>query len=237
MEAKPKFLCAQECQDLRNKFEDSKEVERLEFDDKKLANSLWERWIQLHPHPFIRIVDLQGGHWKPERLNSHFRLARYQTGDHFHRHEDGFFWESWDYRSFSSFMVYLNDVPADQGGSTNFYEHGITVQPQEGLLVVFDVDDIMHQGEELKQGFKYLLRTDIMFRLQQESMDSKMKVWRQNLFDAYQKATETDNPDDWDLYFKLDMNAPAKQTKQDVDEEKDQESTSQPTNPVIENWN
>merc|ERR1719401_343594 len=39
-----------------------------------------------------------------------------------------------------------------------------TVQPEPGLCLLFFQPGLLHEGEDLKQGHKYILRTDMMCR-------------------------------------------------------------------------
>ena len=70
---------------------------------------------------------------------------------------------------------YLNDVAA--GGATRFYQDAktrpqlpvevLSVAPVAGRAVLFRQPpeaNILHDGEKLLAGVKYLLRTDVMYR-------------------------------------------------------------------------
>ena len=57
-------------------------------------------------------------------------------------------------------MVYLNDVPS--GGETEFQPSGFRVIPKAGTVLVFQ-HDLLHQGAEVLNGTKYVLRTDVMY--------------------------------------------------------------------------
>lgn len=68
--------------------------------------------------------------------------------------------------------IYLNDVPTSAGGATRFldpdnqerdqYNILAEMRPVKGSAALFR-DLVYHDGEPLKEGLKYLLRTDIMF--------------------------------------------------------------------------
>lgn len=62
--------------------------------------------------------------------------------------------------------IYLATVPESHGGATRFLatdkEVIVQVQPELGQAALFR-DDVWHDGEELNDGVKYLVRTDVMF--------------------------------------------------------------------------
>merc|ERR1712050_186026 len=39
-----------------------------------------------------------------------------------------------------------------------------TVQPEPGLCLLFFQPGLLHEGEDLREGVKHILRTDVMFR-------------------------------------------------------------------------
>ena len=57
-------------------------------------------------------------------------------------------------------MIYLNDN--FKGGETRF--NNLIVAPKKGSALVF-YHYLEHEGAEVLQGIKYVLRTDIMFHL------------------------------------------------------------------------
>ena len=57
-------------------------------------------------------------------------------------------------------MIYLNDN--FKGGETKFND--LVVAPKKGSALVF-YHYLVHEGTEVIEGIKYVLRTDIMFRL------------------------------------------------------------------------
>jgi hypothetical protein len=68
-------------------------------------------------------------------------------------------------------MIYLNDGMT--GGETRFFadmEHAfrrrpyLSVEPEEGMALVF-VHAVWHEGAVVKSGQKYVLRTDVMYKV------------------------------------------------------------------------
>jgi hypothetical protein len=138
-------------------------------------------------HPFGFDVN---GVWKPFFINNCFRLSKYEKDSiGFTPHLDSQFSGSFHLKSIFSLVIYLNDD--FQGGETNFYSkenlnidlnsfQGLTlkeeiklngglknydsmsIKPLTGNGVLFN-HDILHSGEKIEQGTKYVLRTDVVF--------------------------------------------------------------------------
>ena len=93
-------------------------------------------------------------------LNELFRFYRYQRGHRFKGHFDESYVRGDGEASCFTFMVYLNDN--FQGGDTTF--RGLRVRPQQGMALIF-LHSLYHEGSEVTQGVKYVLRLDVMYRL------------------------------------------------------------------------
>jgi hypothetical protein len=190
------FFSKEECEECINYMKTNQEEflgcrKRIRIEEPYLAKWYYER---LPPQPDI--TDEYGNVWKPIGVNPMFRLIRYDKGDYLDEHEDGVYQPSHDTRSFSTAMVYLNDVPVEHGGSTRFSRYGLDIQPVEGLLVLFQVDGIFHTGEKLLNGVKYILRTDVMYEcknLKQEDIHKEM----------FKTDLDSDVIEEFDKYFKL----------------------------------
>lgn len=114
--------------------------------------------------------------WLPAELdgrvgvgfNERWRYYRYLPGQFFKMHRDG---EHHRFRerekSILTFMIYLSDV--SRGGETKFYKNFgddqpyLSVVPKTGSALVF-LHEIWHEGAEVIEGEKHVLRTDVMFR-------------------------------------------------------------------------
>jgi len=126
------------------------------------------------------------GCWKISGMNDTFRLCKYNPGGHFGPHFDGNFIQSTKQRSFLTFMIYLNGNL--NGGATNFISDQqslfrdneglfraeknnviLGVPPKAGQALVF-YHQIMHEGEKLLDGVKYIMRTDIMYTCMEEHL-------------------------------------------------------------------
>jgi hypothetical protein len=53
-----------------------------------------------------------------------------------------------------------------EGGATTLVLEGEDVKPKEGMLFLFE-HKIMHCGRPVTEGTKYVLRTDVMYRLKE----------------------------------------------------------------------
>lgn len=129
---------------------------RVIADDPSLADVLWQRARAFFP------PNVDG--YRPVGLNERFRFYRYDPGQKFALHYDGFFRRDNGEQSELTFMVYLN---ADfTGGETKFYGDDsklrMTVRPQRGMALGF-VHLQLHEGAPVESGRKYVLRTDVMY--------------------------------------------------------------------------
>lgn len=124
---------------------------RAFYNSEELAEKLWQR---VQPY-----VPAQVGHSHPIGLNELFRFYRYQRGHQFKGHYDESYIRNEREASYYTFMVYLNDN--FQGGDTTF--RGLRVRPRQGMALIFR-HSLFHEGSEVTQGVKYVLRSDVMYR-------------------------------------------------------------------------
>jgi prolyl 4-hydroxylase len=136
--------------------------ERVIFDDPSLAADLFARAAPFLP-PALDGSGLVG-------FNERFRFYRYGPGQTFKPHRDGAYhrFERLE-QSHLTFMVYLNEGAA--GGETRFFagleqafrgEPYLSVRPATGAALVF-VHRVWHEGAVVREGLKYVLRTDVMY--------------------------------------------------------------------------
>jgi prolyl 4-hydroxylase len=129
---------------------DTRNNDRVMIDDELLAAMLWQRIRDEAP------VMLEGR--QARGLNERFRFYRYTRGQKFDWHSDGSFERGNGERSFLTFMVYLNE--GYTGGETKFDHCSVT--GETGMALVFE-HGLIHQGAEVTDGVKYVLRSDIMY--------------------------------------------------------------------------
>lgn len=122
---------------------------RVLFENVELANEFWKRCKDHVP----RIVEEHETIGVCER----FRYYRYDKGQFFGRHQDGPQRRPNGERSRLTLIVYLNE---DYSGGETIFDQA-TIEPQQGMALIF-LHGLMHEGAEVLDGRKYVLRTDIM---------------------------------------------------------------------------
>ena len=146
---------AQLLTDLRNN-------DRATVDDNDLAAVLWKR-----VEPFVPKT-MDG--YAATGLNPHFRFYRYEPGQQFKRHLDGWVYLPTGEVSRLTLLFYLNDECG--GGDTVFGNWGfskgksieppIRITPTTGTALFFR-HEIWHEGAPVTEGRKYVLRTDVLY--------------------------------------------------------------------------
>ena len=154
---------------------------RLLTKDIALTAALWAR-----VRPFIPdTVTLGKTTWRACGLNELYRLAKYYPSDVFQEHTDANFERNSKEISMFTVNVYLNQDFAK--GHTRFFReptaHDTTreqllatsggrmlysTKPEAGAALIFRQPPgkyYLHDGEIVEEGIKYLLRTDVMYRL------------------------------------------------------------------------
>lgn len=170
----PNVLTAEECADVVARAEEKgflsmahrypagyRNNDRILLDDPALARTLEQR--------LAGQLSAERDGMRYVALNTRFRICRYRDGQKFSIHRDGSHTASESARTLTTVMIYLNEPPAFEGGSTRFYassRHGQApthvIVPQRGAAAVFD-HDLWHDGEAVTRGTKYVLRTDVIY--------------------------------------------------------------------------
>ena len=123
---------------------------RVIYDDQNLANSLWSKMKAY-------FIDLEVNK-SPIGFNERFRFYRYDVGEFFDWHSDGYIKKDNGVKSLYTLLFFLND--GFKGGETKFKK--VTIQPTLGSVLVFK-HNLLHQGAPVRRSRKYVLRTDILF--------------------------------------------------------------------------
>merc|ERR1712183_284935 len=170
-------LSAAECEDLlkktvfRGRFRGGgrnfdRNNQRCIIDSQEYAGLIWER-IKSH---------------LPQSWNSHpvvgpnerLRFLKYSPGEYFKPHFDGSY-ERPDGKeiSFITIQLYLNE--GFKGGNTTFMSDGsskdVGVVPKIGRILVFQ-HNILHEGSVLVRGTKFTMRTDVMYAVPEQEINS-----------------------------------------------------------------
>jgi hypothetical protein len=152
---------------------------RVMSDDQKLSDMVFNRIKEFLPE---KVTTSIGNSIKLLGLNSRWRCGRYVAPqDHFHIHSDSIYHENIKESnnlavSNLTIMIYLNGydshdglLPTFTGGTTEFVSYNkevkYAVEPEAGLVIVFTQadDEMLHRGQYLETGVKYILRSDAMY--------------------------------------------------------------------------
>lgn len=125
---------------------------RVMYTDHELAADIWNNLSPLAPQKI--------GNSTAIGLNELFRFYRYKPGEEFKRHRDESYIRNNQEASYYTFMIYLNQN--FEGGETTFNDR--IVKPLTGMALIF-LHSLEHAGSPVIKGTKYVLRTDIMYRL------------------------------------------------------------------------
>lgn len=132
---------------------DIRNNDRAVFDDPEVSALLLAR-IRGHAPEEMLGARLCGA-------NERIRCYRYGPGQRFAPHYDGAFVRDEHEQSLISFLVYLNE--GFVGGETHFLHLGRTIVPRAGMALLFQ-HRVLHEGAEVREGTKYVLRSDLMYR-------------------------------------------------------------------------
>jgi len=125
---------------------------RILFTDEILANEIWDSLKEYAPNKIGNSLSIG--------LNEMFRFCKYDPGQEFKKHRDQSYIRNETESSYFPFMIYLNDDFI--GGETKF--NTIKIKLTKGTALIF-FHELEHEGSKLIAGKKYVLRTDIMYKL------------------------------------------------------------------------
>ena len=151
--------------------------DRQVVDDEVLAAWLFQRLAQVATKRGVAdCMTRDQEPWCLVGLNERIRICRYRAGQRFHIHQDGVHHRGANCQSRLTFMIYLTDGDAFEGGDTLFYpadplakedmngpEVVARLRPRAGSLILFD-HGIWHAGETVTRGVKHILRSDLIYR-------------------------------------------------------------------------
>ncbi|KAL4539192.1 hypothetical protein Ndes2526B_g02548 [Nannochloris sp. 'desiccata'] len=136
--------------------------DRITIQSPELADHLW---TQTGLRQVLTDVNISGE--RAVGLNSNLRIYRYSKGQRFGRHvDDSVFVEKPRGETQYTLLLYLSSVV---GGETIFYDDKnrklASVAPQPGLALLHRHGDycLDHEGAAVRDGVKYVLRSDVVF--------------------------------------------------------------------------
>jgi predicted 2-oxoglutarate/Fe(II)-dependent dioxygenase YbiX len=191
----PGFLSPQECRDIIALTESRgfcradtdyppsyRNNDRLVLDDAEWAARLLQRLQRHAPSELQAAGSGNPERWELEGINERLRFCRYRPGQRFSLHQDGVHYRRPTVQSRLTFMIYLTDGEAFEGGDTVFYSAGPggeedgtpprvigRVRPRAGSLILFD-HSLWHAGDTVTAGIKHVLRSDVLYRRQESEM-------------------------------------------------------------------
>jgi len=89
------------------------------------------------------------------------QIQRTEPGQYYHWHHDQGYPPQW--KKFT-YIIYLNDVEKDSGGTTEF-SCGKIIQPKAGKIIFFPCTwTYFHRGKTLEKGVKYIATNGLMIK-------------------------------------------------------------------------
>ncbi|KAL7796078.1 hypothetical protein V8C37DRAFT_414371 [Trichoderma ceciliae] len=159
--------------------------DRIIWDNQNLVDRLWGRCAQAEglrelvataPCSRPSHVRERNGVWRFDSLNERMRFLKYGPGMFFKPHCDA------AYRAgnttgpiletYYTVHLYLSDEGL-VGGATAFLSRDmkrrLDVNPKAGSVLIFQHTSLYHEGAEVIEGTKYTMRTEIMYRWEEQS--------------------------------------------------------------------
>ena len=170
-------------------YTDVRSCGRIIWDSPDVCSRVWKRIeklpevqqilrLQAVPKIFGYGPVKRGETWRFTRPNERMRFLKYVGGEYFRPHEDGTY-ETPDRseRSYFTLHLYLNDSAAEGepdgliGGATTFHsldyqDRRLDVVPKGGSILLFQHRGLLHSGDDVVEGVKYTMRTDLMYTVE-----------------------------------------------------------------------
>lgn len=128
------------------------------------AAALIEKKVSSHVPQTLS--DAEGKTWRYSRVNERLRFLRYEPGMYFRQHYDGAVDLNLE-KTFVTIQIYLSSNPDSGATSFIFDEENpnetVKVYPVRGSVLIFE-HDILHEGDEVSDGIKETLRTDVFYK-------------------------------------------------------------------------
>ena len=158
------LLTQEECDEFISLLDNENDLEDIDkafafYKRNVLISEEWSKKIYDRVTPLLLPIVKQ-----PISINKHFRFSKYVPGQYFDTHTDGVNQDEKGRRSFMTINIFLNNK--FEGGETDFLDNQknivLSAKPQPGRAAIFD-RLIYHRGNLVKGGYKYLIRTDVMY--------------------------------------------------------------------------
>ena len=105
------------------------------------------------------------------------QIQRTEPGQYYHWHDDQSYPPHWD--NFT-YIIYLNDVEKDSGGTTEF-SCGKIIQPKTGKIIFFPSTwTYYHRGKTLEKGIKYIATNALLIEPLRNIILSRRQFEQQN---------------------------------------------------------
>ena len=104
------------------------------------------------------------------------QIQRTTPGQYYHWHHDQTFGDKAPNWQIFSYIIYLNDVEKDLGGTTEF-SCGKIIQPKAGKIIFFPSTwTYFHRGKTLEKGIKYIATAGLLTRPIREITRSRQEM-------------------------------------------------------------
>jgi hypothetical protein len=152
-------------------------------------------------HPTLYSTYFTDGIWGKDQLNENLRLCKYHPGNFFKKHcDEGYHPNPPSHRSLKTCMIYLNNE--FEGGETVFYfkdnednHRELRLHPSIGMCLIFN-QNILHEGLLVQSGYKYFIRTDILFKKIHSTIDLQLNQEQWEAVKCYQFALDAEQQGD-----------------------------------------
>ena len=105
------------------------------------------------------------------------QIQRTESGQYYHWHHDQTYPPCW---KVFTYLIYLNDVEKDSGGTTEF-SCGKIIQPKAGKIIFFPSTwTFYHRGKTLEKGVKYIATGSLMREHPRKIIMSRREFEQQN---------------------------------------------------------
>jgi hypothetical protein len=160
--------------------------DRIVWDRQEVVDRIWRRCADVpRVKEAMAAVDKlapeQHGHWEFTQPNRRMRFLKYTKGQFFRAHCDGpygYLKDDTEYQTHFTLHLYLNDADPSGGlvgGATSFLGSDevrrLDVDPKAGSVLVFQHENLLHEGAEVEAGVKYTMRTDLLFKYVEDDDD------------------------------------------------------------------